>query len=61
MYKMSARSKFGRVAVLPLFVIVWLLWVIFSGCAVAFSWLEFHQEKIMCRFNEIIDHWFPLG
>ncbi len=61
MYKMSNRSKVGRVMLLPAFVIVWLLWVIFSGFAVCFSWLEHHQEKIMNKFNKIIDRWFPLG
>lgn len=58
---MSNRSKVGRVAIFPIFVAVWAMWLIFSGCALTFSWLEFRQEKIMRKFNDIIDKWFPLG
>lgn len=59
--KMSNRSKVGRIALLPAFVPVWLLWVLFSGAINLFEYLEFWQAKVMRKFHDVIDKWFPLG
>ena len=59
--KMSNRSKIGRIALLPFFVPVWLLWLLFSGARNLFEYLEFWQAKIMRKFHDVIDKWFPLG
>ena len=61
MHKMSNRSMIGRIALLPFFVPVWLLWVLFSGARNLFEWLEFWQAKVMQKFHDVIDQWFPIG
>ena len=61
MYKMSNRSKAGRIALLPIFLPVWLLWVLFSAARNLFEHLEFWQSKVMRKFNDDIDKWFPIG
>ena len=61
MSKMSNRSKVGRIALLPIFLPVWLLWVLFSGARNLFEHLEFWQAKVMQKFHDVIDKWFPLG
>lgn len=47
MSKMSNKSKVGRIALLPIFLPVWLLWVLFSGARNLFEYLEFWQAKVM--------------
>ena len=59
--KMSNRSKVGRIALLPIFIPVWLLWAFFSGARNLFELLEFWQAKVMQKFHDVIDKWFPLG
>lgn len=59
--KMSNRSKVGRIALLPIFLPVWLLWVLFSGVRNLFEYLEFWQAKVIRKFHDVIDKWFPLG
>lgn len=61
MSRMSNRSKVGRIALLPIFLPVWLLWVLFSGARSLFEYLEFWQAKVMRKFHDVIDKWFPLG
>lgn len=59
--KMSNKSKVGRIALLPIFLPVWLLWVLFYGARNLFEYLEFWQAKVMRKFHNVIDKWFPLG
>lgn len=59
--KMSNKSKVGRIALLPIFLSVWLLWVLFSGARNLFEYLEFWQAKVMRKFHDVIDKRFPLG
>ena len=61
MHKMSNRSKAGRIALLPIFIPVWLLWVFFSGARNLFEYLEFWQKSVMRKFHDVIDKWFPIG
>lgn len=61
MSKMSNRSNVCRIALLPIFLPVWLLWVLFSGARNLFEYLEFCQAKVIRKFHDVIDKWFPLG
>jgi hypothetical protein len=61
MYKMSKKSKIGRISILPFFLLLWLPWIIFVGCRIIFEWLENKMRKRVNKFNDWIDKKFPLG
>lgn len=61
MYKMSLKSKIGRISMLPFFLFLWLPWVICDGNRIIFEWLENKMRKLVNKFNDWIDKNFPLG
>ena len=61
MYKMSLRSKIGRISILPLFLFLWSLWFICDVSRTIFEWLENKMLKQLNKFNDWIDKNFPLG
>lgn len=60
MYKMSLKSKIGRISILPLFLFLWSLLVICEGSRTLFEWLENKMLKQVNKFNDWIDKKFPL-
>lgn len=60
MYKMSTKSKVGRISLLPVFSLLWIIWVLFSVTVFIFECLESKSAYALDKFQSMVDKYFPL-